>query len=52
MESESESDDEKEFDQSTGKKLNYTGHQEYCLVKEWVIGEDSVLEEAKTQHEV
>ncbi len=49
-----ESNDEKEFDKSTGKKRNsgYTGYQKYGLIKEWVTREDAVLEEADIQHEI
>ncbi len=43
----SDADDEKQFDKSTGKNRNYTGCQKYRLVKEWVTREDAVLEEAE-----
>ncbi len=48
-ESKSDTDDEKEFDKSTGKNLkrNYNGYYKYRLVKEWVTREAAVLEEAE-----
>ena len=51
-ESESDADVEKQFCESTGKKRNYTGYQKYRFIKQWVTGEDAVLEEAKIQHEI
>ena len=51
-ESESDADVEKQFGESTGKKRNYTGYQKYRFIKQWVNGEDAVLEEAEIQHEI
>ncbi len=51
-EDESDADVEKQFDESTGKKRNYTGYRKYRLVKEWVTREDAKLEEAEIQHEI
>ncbi len=50
-ESESDVDVEKQFDESTGKKRKYTGYQKYRFIKQWVAGEDAVLEETEIQHE-
>ncbi len=43
---------EKQFKEQTGKKRNYTGYQKYRFIKQWVTGEDAVLEEAEIQHEI
>ncbi len=47
-EDKSESDDEKEFDKSPGKKATTLVTKNTVL--SWVTGEDIVLEEAETQH--
>jgi len=51
-ESESDADVEKEFDESTGKKRNYTGYQKYRFIKQWVTGPEAVLEDTEIQHEI
>ena len=51
-ESESDADVEKQFGESTGKKRNYTGYQKYRFIKQWIIGEDAVLEDTESQHEI
>jgi hypothetical protein len=37
---------------STGKKCNYNGYQKYRFIKQWVTGEDAVLQEAEIMHEL
>ena len=52
METESEADVEKQFDESTGKKRKYHPFLEYTEVKRLSIGEDSILEPAQINHEL
>ena len=51
-ESESDADVEKQFDESTGKKRNYTGYQKYRFIKQWVTGAEAVLEDEEILHEI
>ncbi len=43
-EDESDANVEKQFDESTGNERNYTGYQKYQFIKQWVTGEDAVLD--------
>ena len=47
METESEADVEKQFDESTGKKRTYHPYLKYTEVKRWITGEDFILEPAE-----
>jgi hypothetical protein len=49
---ESDADVEKQFDESTGKKRNYTGYQKYQFIKQWVTGAEAVLEDEEIRHEI
>jgi hypothetical protein len=51
-ESESDTDDEKEFNASTGKKRNYASYHTYPVIKEWVTGPLALLKDAKIKHEI
>jgi hypothetical protein len=54
IKSESDADVEKQLGESTGKKRNYTGCHKYLfqVIKQWVTGEDAILEDTEIQHEV
>ena len=55
METASEGDVEKEFEESTGKmhkKRKFAPPHEYRLIEEWVLGPDSVMEPAEIDHEI
>ena len=52
METESDLDVEKPFDESTGKKRNYAGPHSYRFIKEWATGPRALLENAVIEHEV
>ena len=47
METESDADGEKQFDESTGKKRNYAGPHSYRVIKEWTTGPQARLEDAE-----
>ena len=47
MQTESDADAEKQFDESTGKKRKYCPFLEYRVVKEWPTGEHALLEPKK-----
>ena len=52
METESEADVEKQFDESTGKKRKYCPNLKYTEVKRWSTGADSVKEQAEINHTI
>ena len=51
MQTESDSDVEKQFDESTGKKREYHPFLEYREVKRWSTGDDSELEPPEIKRE-
>ena len=48
METESEADGEKEFEESTGKKRSNAGPIVYRVVKEWITGPQAKLEDRES----
>ena len=52
MQTESDADGEKQFDESTGKKRKYNPYLTYTEVKRWTTGEDSILEPAQINHDI
>ena len=52
MQTESDADVEKQFDESTGKKRKYHPFLEYSVVKEWPTGEHALLEPKAIEHEI
>ena len=51
METESDADVEKQFDESTGKKRTYHPYLVYTEIKSWATGEDSILDPAEIKRE-
>jgi hypothetical protein len=51
-EADSDPDVEKQFDESTGKKLKYNPYLQYTEVMRWSTGPDSLLEQAQIDHEI
>ena len=51
METESDADVEKQFDESTGKKRTYHPYLVYTEIKRWATGEDSILDPAEIKRE-
>ena len=52
METESDANGEKQFDEMTGKKRKYNPCLKYTEVKRWITGEDSILEPAEIKPEI
>ena len=52
METESDADVEKEFDESTGKRRRSAGPIVYRFVKEWTTGPQAKLEEKEIEHQI
>ena len=52
METESDADVEKEFDESTGKKRRNAGPIVYRVVKEWTTGPQAQFEDREIEHQI
>ena len=52
MQTESDADVEKQFDESTGKKRKYSAFHNYSEVGRWATVEDSELEPSEIMHEI
>ena len=52
METESDADVEKQFDESTGKKRCYAGPLTYRIIKEWTSGPTATEEAKVIEHEI
>ena len=52
MDTKSDADVEKQFDESTGKKRNYAGRHSYRFIKEWDTGPRALLDDTVIDHEI
>ena len=52
MQTESDADVEKQFDESTGNKRKYHPYLNHTEVKRWTTGEDATLEPGQINHEM